>query len=89
MEIIDELEPAAAASTPAPSAGSPAGGALSLAIIIRTAVIARGALHLHVGGGIVADSRPARELAEAWLKTQAIRLALGEEPSAELECSSG
>ena len=44
----------------------------------------------HAGGGIVADSDPERELAEAWLKTAALRLALGETPGAELDrCSSG
>ena len=42
------------------------------------------------GGGIVADSDPERELAEAWLKTAALRVALGEDERAPLEqCSSG
>ena len=40
----------------------------------------RAAVRWHAGGGIVADSDPERELAEAWLKTRAIRIALGERP---------
>ena len=38
--------------------------AAELSIAIRTAVAARGELQLHLGGGIVADSDPQRELAE-------------------------
>jgi anthranilate synthase component 1 len=44
-----------------------AAGGLDLSIAIRTAVLREGTLHLHVGGGIVADSDPAAE----WLETDA------------------
>ena len=40
-------------------------------------------------GGIVIDSDPDRELAEAWLKTHAIRAALDERRHEERACSSG
>jgi len=69
MQIIDELEPARR---------GPYCGALGyfgttgfeLAIAIRIGVIANGELRIHFGGGIVADSDPARELAETNLKAQ-------------------
>ena len=48
-------------------------------------------MRYHAGGGIVIDSDPERELAEAWLKTAALRLALGEDTRREIgrQCSSG
>ncbi len=46
-----------------------AGGAIELAIAIRIAALTT-ALHLHVGGGIVADSSPAGELAETEAKAE-------------------
>jgi anthranilate/para-aminobenzoate synthase component I len=51
-------------------------GAIDLAIAIRTAVLAGDALHLHVGGGIVADSLPLRELDETEEKAAGWRRAL-------------
>jgi para-aminobenzoate synthetase component I len=65
-------------------------GDMELGLAIRTAVVRDGRLRWHAGGGIVADSDPARELAEAWLKTAALRRALADEPAATVErCSSG
>src|SRR5206468_727196 len=55
-------------------------GDLELGLAIRTAIVTGGTVRYHAGGGIVADSDPERELAEAWLKTAALRRALGEEP---------
>jgi para-aminobenzoate synthetase component 1 len=90
MEIIDELEPwPRGAYTGAVGLFHP-GGDLELALAIRTATVAGGHLCYHAGGGIVVDSEPERELAESWLKTAALRLALGEEAEPELQrCSSG
>jgi para-aminobenzoate synthetase component I len=90
MEIIAELEPwARGAYTGAIGLFHP-GGDLELGLAIRTATVAGGLLRYPAGGGIVIDSRPERELAEAWLKTAALRLALGEETEPELQrCSSG
>ncbi len=53
-------------------------GDLELGLAIRTAVVADGVVRWGAGGGIVADSDAERELAEAWLKTAALRLGLGE-----------
>jgi para-aminobenzoate synthetase component 1 len=90
MEIIRELEPwPRGAYTGAFGVFHPSGD-LELGLAIRTAVVALGTLEWGAGGGIVADSDPERELAEAWLKTAALRVALGEEMRPELEqCSSG
>jgi para-aminobenzoate synthetase component I len=90
MEIIAELEPCPRGMyTGALGLIAPTGD-LELGLPIRTAVVADRRVRWHAGGGIVADSHPERELAEAWLKTAALRLALGEAPGAELDrCSSG
>jgi para-aminobenzoate synthetase component 1 len=90
MEIIAELEPwARGPYTGAIGLFHPTGD-LELALAIRTAVVQAGAVRYDAGGGIVVDSDPERELAEAWLKTAALRLALGEEAEAgRARCSSG
>jgi para-aminobenzoate synthetase component 1 len=90
MQIVRELE----AGPRGPYTGAfgllHPDGDLELGLAIRTAVVRDGRLRWHAGGGIVADSDPACELAEAWLKTAALRLALGDELGATLErCSSG
>lgn len=69
MQIIAELEPARRG----PYCGAlgyfgPTG--FELAIAIRIGVIANGELRVHFGGGIVADSDPAAELAETEVKAQ-------------------
>jgi para-aminobenzoate synthetase component 1 len=89
MEIIAELEPVPRGIyTGALGVVDPRGD-LELALPIRTAVVADGRLRWHAGGGIVLDSDPERELAEAWLKTAALRWALGEDTAALPPCSSG
>ena len=89
-EIIRELEPwPRGPYTGAVGLLDPRGD-LELALAIRTAVVANASVRWSAGGGIVADSDPARELAECGLKTAALRLALGEPSVGALElCSSG
>jgi len=75
MQLIDELEPASRG----PYCGAfgyfaPTG--CDLAIAIRIGVIAGQELRVHVGGGIVADSDPAAELAETEAKAAGWRAAL-------------
>jgi aminodeoxychorismate synthase component I len=90
MQIIAELERAPRGAYTGAFGLLHPGGDVELVLAIRTGVVERGVLRYHAGGGVVADSRPERELAEAWLKTEAIRLALGERAGRELErCSSG
>jgi para-aminobenzoate synthetase component 1 len=68
MEIIDELEPARRGPYCGALGYFGPHGAMELAIAIRIGVIAGHELRVHVGGGIVADSDPATELAETELK---------------------
>jgi anthranilate/para-aminobenzoate synthase component I len=77
MQIIDELEPTRRGPYTGAIGWLGAAGAMDLSIVIRTAILTASALHLHVGGGIVADSRPERELAETEEKAAAWRAALG------------
>ncbi len=77
MEIIQELEPARRGPYTGATGWLGAAGDLDLAVAIRTAVIRDEWLTLWVGGGIVADSQPAAELAETWDKARAFSLALG------------
>src|SRR5262249_22739479 len=64
MQLIDELEPVRRG----PSFGAfgyfGAHGAFDLAVAIRTGVLSRTELRVHVGGGIVADSDVTDELTE-------------------------
>ena len=64
MQIIAELEPSPRDVYTGALGWIDATGGLELSIAIRTAVAVRGELQLHLGGGIVADSEPERELAE-------------------------
>jgi para-aminobenzoate synthetase component 1 len=70
MELIDELEPARRGPYCGAFGYFGADGAFDLAIAIRIGVIAGNELRVHVGGGIVADSDPAAELAETELKAK-------------------
>ena len=90
MEIIRELEPwARGPYTGALGLFHPRGD-FELALAIRTAIVRGDVLRYHAGGGIVIDSVPERELAEAWLKTAALRIALGEDTGPGIaRCSSG
>jgi para-aminobenzoate synthetase component I len=76
MQIIDELEPVRRGPYCGALGYLGEAGAVELAIAIRIAVLAGGELRLHVGGGIVADSDPAAELAETEDKAAGWRAAL-------------
>jgi para-aminobenzoate synthetase component 1 len=75
MQLIDELEPARRGPY-CGAVGYFASSGCELALAIRTGVIAGGELRVHVGGGIVADSDPAAELAETEIKLAGWRAAL-------------
>jgi anthranilate/para-aminobenzoate synthase component I len=64
MQIIAELEPCPRDVYTGALGAIDAAGDVDLSIAIRTAVAVGGDLQLHLGGGIVADSDPERELAE-------------------------
>ncbi|MEA2697688.1 MAG: para-aminobenzoate synthetase, partial [Myxococcales bacterium] len=71
MEIIEELEPFRRGPYTGATGWLGAAGDLDLAVAIRTALVRAGRLTLSVGGGIVADSLPAAELAETTAKAAA------------------
>ncbi len=77
MEIIDELEPTRRGPY-AGAVGYLGWGATSmdLAITIRTALLKNGTAHIQAGGGIVADSVPAREFEETQSKAGAVLRAI-------------
>jgi anthranilate/para-aminobenzoate synthase component I len=68
MQLIDELEPAGRGPYCGALGYFGANGGFDLAIAIRIGVLAGNELRVHVGGGIVADSDPAAELAETEAK---------------------
>jgi anthranilate/para-aminobenzoate synthase component I len=70
MQLIDELEPARRGPYCGAFGYFGAQGAFDLAIAIRIGVLVGRELRVHVGGGIVADSSPADELAETELKAK-------------------
>ena len=89
MQIIAELEPEPRGFyTGAIGLFDPRGHA-EVGLPIRTGVVRDGVLRYHAGGGIVVDSHADRELDECWLKTAAVRAALGDDLTALDRCSSG
>jgi para-aminobenzoate synthetase component 1 len=68
MQLIDELEPARRGPYCGAFGYFGARGAFDLAIAIRIGVLKGNELRVHVGGGIVADSDAAAELAETDVK---------------------
>jgi len=80
MEIIDELEPTARSVYTGSVGYIRFDGDADLNIAIRTVLANKRNLCFHVGGGIVADSRPEAEYEETLHKGKAIFRALGSEP---------
>ncbi|MDZ4821800.1 MAG: anthranilate synthase component I family protein, partial [Planctomycetota bacterium] len=76
MEIIAELEPTARGAYCGSLAYIGFDGAMDSSILIRTIVAAKGWWQFSVGGGIVAQSDPARELEETWHKAEGLIRAL-------------
>jgi len=72
MEIIDELETDARG----PYAGSvgyfSANGEMDTAIVLRTAIVKDGIMHVQAGAGVVADSDPESEYQECHNKARAL-----------------
>jgi len=75
MQVIAELEPVARGYYTGSFGWIGASGDLCLNIIIRSLWMAGGRAFVQAGAGVVADSDPRREHAEAWRKAQAPLLA--------------
>jgi anthranilate synthase component 1 len=72
MELIDELETARRGAYGGAVGYFDCAGNCDLAIAIRTAVVEDGVFRVQAGAGIVADSVPEKEYAEAEAKAEAI-----------------
>ena len=83
MEIIDELEPVARGPYCGCHGYLGFNRESELSITIRTAVVRDGTAWIHVGAGIVADSKPEAEYEETWAKAVGLLAAL--RPDAEKE----
>jgi anthranilate synthase component 1 len=77
MQIIHELEPVARTAYTGSMGYINRDGSMDLNILIRTLVQDDRTVHLRAGAGIVADSRPQRELEETRAKARGLLAALG------------
>jgi para-aminobenzoate synthetase component 1 len=77
LEIIEELEPVRRGPYCGAIGWFGPHEQLELSVAIRTLVAARGALHLHVGGAVTADSEPAGEWQETMHKAARLLVAAG------------
>jgi para-aminobenzoate synthetase component 1 len=77
LEIIEELEPVRRGPYCGAIGCFAPGGDIDLSVAIRTFVAARGRLHLHVGGAVVADSDPVLEWRETMHKAARLLHAAG------------
>ncbi|MCC6125160.1 MAG: aminodeoxychorismate synthase component I [Pirellulales bacterium] len=76
MKIIDRLEPVARGIYSGAIGYLDFAGAMDLSMVIRAILVKDGKCHLHVGGGIVADSDPAAEYRETQDKARALVAAI-------------
>jgi anthranilate synthase component 1 len=76
MEVIAELEPTRRGVYTGSLGYFSFGGALDTSIAIRTFVVKGGRAYVQAGGGIVADSDPAREYEETLDKARGMVSAL-------------
>jgi para-aminobenzoate synthetase component I len=83
MRILDALEPVPRGFYTGALFYLTTSGRLDANILIRSAVVAGGAVTFHTGGGIVADSDPDHEYRETLHKAEGMRLALLAAGSAE------
>jgi para-aminobenzoate synthetase component 1 len=76
VKLIDRLEPVRRGIYSGALGYLDVRGGLDLAVVIRSLILENERAHLHVGGGIVADSDPVAEYRETLDKAQALLAAL-------------
>ena len=77
MRLLAELEPVRRGVYSGALGYLDARGGMDLSVVIRTLLVSEGRVHVHVGGGIVADSQPRAEYQESMDKARALLEALG------------
>jgi para-aminobenzoate synthetase component I len=77
VDLIAQLEPVGRGASMGAIGRIHGNGEFELALTIRTFAIADGVIHLWVGGGIVWDSDPAKEVEESWTKARPLLAAVG------------
>ena len=78
MRILDGLEPVRRGIYSGAIGYFDARGGMDLSVVIRTILAQRGRAYVHSGGGIVADSDPVEEWAEACDKARLLEAVLDE-----------
>ena len=90
VDLIAQLEPVGRGASMGALGRVYGNGDLDLALTIRTFAIAKGRIHLWVGGGVVWDSDPDEEVEESWTKARPLLAAIGaplvEDASAQARC---
>jgi para-aminobenzoate synthetase component 1 len=77
VDLIAELEPVGRGASMGAIGRIHGNGDFELALTIRTFAITEGVIHLWVGGGIVWDSDPEKEVEESWTKARPLLEAVG------------
>ncbi len=77
IDLIAELEPVGRGASMGAMGRVYGNGDLDLTLTIRTFALARGRIHLWVGGGVVWDSNPQEEIAESWVKAEPLLQMIG------------
>jgi para-aminobenzoate synthetase component 1 len=77
VDLIASLEPVGRGASMGALGRVHGNGDIELALTIRTFAIARGRIHLWVGGGVVWDSDPREEVGESLLKAAPLLQAIG------------
>jgi aminodeoxychorismate synthase component I len=80
IDILAELEPCPRGLFTGSLIWLDDDGSMASSILIRSAIVSRGRVHIGAGGGVVADSEPEAEWSEANAKARALTRALGFEP---------
>jgi anthranilate/para-aminobenzoate synthase component I len=84
IEILRELEPCPRGLYTGCLIWLDDDGSMASSILIRSAIVTAGRVHIGAGGGVVADSEPEAEWLEANAKARALTRVLGFDPEEAL-----